>query len=206
MTTEIDLYLASKSPRRSELLRQIGISFTVLAVEVDETLKKNEIAEDYVLRLALEKAKAGWLSDQHQSEKTVLGSDTAVVINGHILGKPDNRDDAIRMLTLLSGNTHQVMSAVTVAKQGKNPDEPELRSVLSVSDVTFKPLSRSQIERYWQTGECADKAGAYAIQGMAAAFVTHLSGSYTGVMGLPLYETAELLQQAGISTNFLVVS
>ena len=206
MTLEIDLYLASQSPRRSELLTQIGISFAVLAVDVDETVKSNEMAEDYVLRLAREKAKMGWFSAKHQYEKVVLGSDTAVVINGKILGKPENREDAIRMLSLLSGNTHQVMSAVALAIKGENSTEPELRSVISVSDVTFKTLSSLEIEQYWQTGECSDKAGAYAIQGIAAAFVTHLSGSYSGVMGLPLYETVELLHQADISTNFLVLS
>lgn len=206
MTAEINLYLASQSPRRSELLSQIGVSFAVLAVDVDETVKENENPEDYVLRLAKEKAKSGWFSAKHQYEKVVLGSDTAVVINGKILGKPENREHAIKMLTLLSGKTHQVMSAVALAIKGENSTEPELRSVISVSEVTFKTLSSDEIEQYWQTGECSDKAGAYAIQGMAAAFVTHLSGSYSGVMGLPLYETAEILHQAGVKTNFLVLS
>ena len=206
MTVEINLYLASQSPRRSELLSQIGFSFSVLAVDVDETVKENENPQDYVIRLAKDKAKSGWFSAKHEYEKVVLGSDTAVVINGKILGKPENREDAIRMLSLLSGNTHQVMSAVALAIKGENSTEPELRSVISVSDVTFKTLSSLEIEQYWQTGECSDKAGAYAIQGIAAAFVTHLSGSYSGVMGLPLYETVEILHQAGISPNFLVLS
>ena len=206
MTAEINLYLASQSPRRSELLSQIGVSFAVLAVDVDETVKENENPEDYVLRLAKEKAKSGWFSAKHKYEKVVLGSDTAVVFYGKILGKPENREHAIKMLTLLSGKTHQVMSAVALAIKGENSTEPELRSVISVSEVTFKTLSSDEIEQYWQTGECSDKAGAYAIQGMAAAFVTHLSGSYSGVMGLPLYETAEILHQAGVKTNFLVLS
>lgn len=206
MITDFDLYLASQSPRRSELLKQIGISFAVLAVEVDETTKDNERAEDYVLRLAKEKAKMGWFSAKHQCDKAVLGSDTIVVINGRILGKPDNREHAMSMLALLSGKTHQVMTAVALAQKGEDPTKPELSNIISVSDVTFKSLSSLEIEQYWQTGECSDKAGAYAIQGIAAAFITHLSGSYSGVMGLPLHETVELLHQAGIGTDFLVVS
>ena len=206
MTIDFDLYLASQSPRRSELLKQIGISFSVLAVEVDETTKDNERAEDYVLRLAEEKAKMGSFSAKHLRDKAVLGSDTIVVINEGILGKPDNREHAISMLASLSGKTHQVMTAVALAQKGEDPTKPELSSVISVSDVTFKSLSNLEIDQYWQTGECSDKAGAYAIQGIAAAFITHLSGSYSGVMGLPLYETVELLHQAGISTDFLVVS
>lgn len=206
MIIDFDFYLASQSPRRSELLKQIGISFVVLAVEVDETIKDNERAEDYVLRLAEEKAKMGWFSAKHLCDKAVLGSDTIVVINERILGKPDNREHAISMLTSLSGKTHQVMTAVALAQKGEDPTKPELSSVISVSDVTFKSLSNLEIEQYWQTGECSDKAGAYAIQGIAAAFITHLSGSYSGVMGLPLHETVELLHQAGISTDFLVVS
>lgn len=205
MTIEIDLYLASQSPRRGELLTQIGVSFSVLSVDLDETPKHNESAEDYVIRLAKEKAAAGW-NVVKQKIKPVLGSDTAVVINGEILGKPENKDDAKRMLNLLSGKTHQVMTAVALAIPSENPQQPELSSVISVSDVTFKLLSDSEIERYAGTGESDDKAGAYAIQGLAAAFITHLSGSYSGVMGLPLYETVELLNKAGISVDSLVVS
>ena len=205
MTIEIDLYLASQSPRRGELLTQIGISFAVLAVDVDETVKYNEIAGDYVFRLAKEKAAAGW-SAAKQKIKPVLGSDTAVVINGEILGKPENKDDAKRMLNLLSGKTHQVMTAVALATPPKNSQQPELSCVISVTDVTFKLLSNSEIKWYVGTGESDDKAGSYAIQGLAAAFITHLSGSYSGVMGLPLYETVELLNKAGISVDSLVVS
>ena len=205
MTTENSLYLASQSPRRRELLSQIGISFTVLSVHVDETVKNDEIAENYVLRLAKEKALAGWKSDK-QNIKAVLGSDTAVVIDGEILGKPADKEDAIRMLHLLSGKTHQVMSAVALASKTENTSQVELNRVISVSEVTFKILSNAEIERYINTGEGDDKAGSYAIQGTAAAFITHLSGSYSGVMGLPLYETAELLNKAGISSDSLVVS
>ena len=205
MTIDIDLYLASQSPRRSELLTQIGVSFSVLSVDIDETAKYNEIAKDYVIRLAKEKAAAGWNAVK-QKTKPVLGSDTAVVINGEILGKPENNADAKRMLKLLSGKTHQVMTAVALAMPSKNPQQPELSYVISVSDVTFKLLSDSEIERYVATGEGDDKAGSYAIQGLAAAYITHLSGSYSGVMGLPLYETLELLNKAGIRADSLVVS
>jgi len=201
----IDLYLASQSPRRSELLTQVGISFAVLAVDVDETVKNNETAEEYVIRLAKEKALAGWNSKKHET-KPVLGSDTAVVVNGEILGKPENNADAKRMLGLLSANTHQVMTAVALATQSASPNQPELSTVISVSDVTFKVLSDHEIEHYVYSGECDDKAGSYAIQGLAAAFIIHLSGSYSGVMGLPLYETIDLLNKAGISANSLVVS
>jgi len=205
MTIETNLYLASQSPRRSELLTQIGISFDVLAVDIDETVNNNESAQEYVVRLANEKALAGWNAENH-IKKPVLGSDTAVVINGEILGKPKNKEDARRMVQLLSGNTHQVMTAVALASKGLNTTEPELSNVLSVSEVTFKRLSPDEVTNYVNSGECNDKAGAYAIQGMAAAFITHLSGSYSGVMGLPLYETVELLNNAGIRADSLVVS
>jgi len=205
MTNEYVLYLASQSPRRRELLSQIGIFYSVLSVDVDESVKNDEVAEDYVLRLAREKALAACKAKK-QNRKAVLGADTAVVINGKILGKPENRDDAKRMLRLLSGKTHQVMSAVALASKAEHSPQVELSSVLSVSDVTLKVLSNAEIEQYIDTGECDDKAGSYAIQGLAAAFITHLSGSYSGVMGLPLYETVELLKKAGISSDFLVVS
>lgn len=200
MTTAIDLYLASQSPRRSELLSQIGISFSVLSVSIDEIPKINEAPQEYVLRLAKEKAIAGWNS-LNQINKPVLGSDTAVVINSEILGKPQNNEDAKQMLHLLSGKTHQVMTAVALAVPSNSTDFPELREVISVSEVSFKTLSDLEIERYVNSGECNDKAGSYAIQGLAAAFISNLSGSYSGVMGLPLYETTELLQNALYEKN-----
>jgi len=199
------LYLASQSPRRSELLTQIGVSFTVLAVDIDETVKNNEIAENYVTRLAKEKALASW-NESPFNNKVVLGSDTVVVINGEILGKPESEQDAKRMLLLLSGKTHQVMTAVALAQAAENSSQPELDHILNVSEVSFKALSTTEIEQYIASGECDGKAGAYAIQGAAAAFITHLSGSYSGVMGLPLYETMALLNKAGISQDSLVVS
>ena len=208
MTTKNNLYLASKSPRRSELLTQIGISFTTLAVDIDETVSPNELAQEYVLRLAKEKALAGWNLSEEQ-DKAVLGSDTTVVVNGEILGKPGSHLDAKRMLRLLSGKTHKVMTAVALAM---TPDDfslknkPELSSVINVNEVSFKELSDTEIEQYVDSGECDDKAGSYAIQGLAAAYITHLSGSYSGVMGLPLYETLELLKNAGIGQDSLVVS
>lgn len=205
MTTEIALYLASQSPRRRELLTQVGIAFDVIAVDIDETARIDEKAEDYVLRLAQEKALAGWNSEK-EKKTPVLGSDTSVVINGEILGKPEDHDDAKRMLNLLSGKTHQVMTAVALITPNKNATKPELSSVISVSDVTFKVLSDAELEQYVLSGECDDKAGSYAIQGLAAAFITHISGSYSAVMGLPLYETVELLNKAGIRVDSLVVS
>jgi len=199
------LYLASQSPRRSELLTQIGVSFSILAVDIDENVKNNETAKDYVMRLAKEKALAAW----HQSpfsDKVVLGSDTAVVIDGQILGKPENEQDAKRMLLLLSGKTHQVMTGVALAQTTKSSNQPELDHILNVSEVSFKTLAAKEIEQYLSSGEYEGKAGAYAIQGAAAAFITHLSGSYSGVMGLPLYETMTLLNNAGIRQDSLVVS
>jgi septum formation protein len=203
-TKNIDLYLASKSPRRRELLTQVGIRFDVLDVDIDETQKVNETAKDYVIRLAREKAVAGW-NNEKPDHKPVLGSDTAVVIQGEILGKPENREDAIRMLNLLSGQTHQVMTAVALLKPFSNNVKNvqyELNSVINVSDVTFKVLSEQEIAQYVDSGEGVDKAGSYAIQGKAAAFITHLSGSYSGVMGLPLFETVKLLNKSAISTDF----
>ena len=203
--TEISLFLASQSPRRRELLTQVGISFDVLSIDIDERVKKNEIAEDYVVRLASEKARAGW-NVITKEPKAVLGSDTAVVIDGQILGKPENAADAKKILALLSGKTHQVMTAVALVSQDTSSSPAELSSIINVSDVTFKVLSNTEIEQYVLTGECDDKAGSYAIQGLAAAFITHLSGSYSGVMGLPLFETVELLNKAGIKADSLVVS
>lgn len=205
MTTEINLYLASQSPRRSELLTQIGVPFTVLAVNIDETVKAKESPEDYVIRLAKEKASAGWIITKN-TNKAVLGSDTAVVIEGVILGKPKDNNDAKRMLNLLSGKTHQVMTAVALVVPSENAEIAEPRTVISVSEVSFKRLLTTEIEQYVYSGECDDKAGSYAIQGLAAAFITHLSGSYSGVMGLPLYETLELLNNAGIRQDSLVLS
>ena len=180
--------LASRSPRRRELLQQIAVNFRVVDVDVDERRLADETAGRYVARLALEKARAGRLIS---AGLPVLGADTAVVCGDDVLGKPADRADAMRMLQLLSGRTHQVLTAVALA------DGDEAVSVNS-SSVTFRTLTEGERAAYWASGEPADKAGGYAIQGLAAKFISRIEGSYSGVMGLPLYETAALLQAAGI--------
>jgi septum formation protein len=185
-----DLLLASRSPRRRELLGQLGVSFEVVEIAVDETRCANEPPADYVIRLAEEKAAAG--AAAHPGGTAVLGADTAVVVDGETLGKPRDKDQAVDMLTRLSGRVHEVMSGVALWHRGK------LRSVISISEVRFRELSPAECAAYWAGGEPRGKAGAYAIQGRAGAFVTHLSGSYSGVVGLPLYETEQLLRRAGI--------
>lgn len=187
------IYLASGSPRRRELLEQIGIDHTRLHVDMPEQQTPGEAAEDYVTRLALAKARAGWQAlSEHQPQWPVLGADTAVVIDHDILGKPHDQADAIAMLTRLAGREHRVLSAVAMV-QGEHE---AVR--LSTTRVSFAPLSPTQCEAYWHSGEPQDKAGGYAIQGLAASFIRHIDGSYSGVMGLPLCETSELLQQFGI--------
>jgi septum formation protein len=188
------LILASQSPRRRELLAQLGYQFDCIAADINEDVHKDEQPGDYVDRLAREKAKhiAQPLSE---SSTLVLGSDTTVVINGKILGKPESINQCIEMLTLLSNNNHQVYTSVAVA-QGEN-----IKSVIVCTDVYFKKLSPQEITRYWQTGEPQDKAGAYGIQGIGGQFVTKIEGSYSSVVGLPLYETAQLLAQFGLPTS-----
>ena len=204
MIKDFDFYLASQSPRRYELLSQVSLSFETLSIDIDESVLASETPQDYVARLAKEKAFAGYAI--RVNNVPVLGADTSVVIDGQILGKPKDADDAERMLGLLSGKSHQVMTAVSLVYQDVNSSNVELRSTLCVSDVSFKVLTKDEITDYVSTGESMDKAGSYAIQGKAAAFITHLSGSYSGVMGLPLYETIELLNNAPISIDSLVVS
>jgi len=192
MSAPFDIYLASASPRRRELLTQIGIRYELLKVTVPEIPLLGEKAQDFVQRVALEKAQAGKCLLTPEDTHPVLGADTAVVIDGCILGKPADRQEELGMLTSLSGRRHQVMSAVAMAAE-------HAAVILNISQVTFRNLSVEEIEAYWESGECYDKAGAYAIQGRAAIFVQELRGSYSGVMGLPLYETAALLQQFGIN-------
>lgn len=187
------IILASKSPRRHELLAQLGVNFIYKVSDIDEKPLNNETAVDLVARLAAAKAQAVYDQLDDSSDTIVLGSDTVVSVDQHILGKPKNQQEAAEMLALLSGRTHQVLTAVTLVK------ESEPSSVIVSNDVTFRVLKDEEIEAYWQTGEPSDKAGSYAIQGLAAQFISHLQGSYSAVMGLPLYETAQLLQQAGIS-------
>ena len=185
------VYLASRSPRRSELLRQIGVAHRLLDVEVDESPRAGESPGDYVLRLAAEKAAAGREILRDRRDVLVLGADTAVVIDDEILGKPRDRGHALTMLAALSGTTHRVFSGVAVIGE-------TLQTRLSVSEVSFRRIDRAEAEAYWASGEPCDKAGGYAIQGVGAVFVSDLHGSYSGVMGLPLYETAELLGNQGI--------
>lgn len=182
------LFLASQSPRRRELLTQIGVDFEPLDATIDETPAPGEPARDYVRRVAREKAGAGLLQVAAVPGALVLGADTEVVLDGVVFGKPSDAADATRMLQQLSGRTHQVISAVAVVSAGR-----ELEAV-SVSEVSFATLTAPEIAAYVATGEPFGKAGAYAIQGRGACFVAHLSGSHSGVMGLPIFETTSLLR------------
>jgi septum formation protein len=197
------IYLASRSPRRRELLKQVGISFEIVlfredarrGVDVDESPQAGESPSDYVLRVACSKAEAASLrlNQRRLPAYPVLAADTTVVLDGRILGKPADEADAVAMLTALAGKSHQVLTAVAVGRYER------LETRLSTSTIEFAALTPAQIRSYVATGEPLDKAGAYAIQGRAGAFVRHLAGSYTGVMGLPLYETVELLETFGLS-------
>jgi septum formation protein len=183
------LCLASMSPRRRELLAQIGVPHTVVAAHVDETRQPTEQPADYVARLARLKAAT---VRQRGEGLPVLAADTTVVLEGSLFGKPSGRADALAMLAALAGKTHQVLTAVALATD---------RSValrVNSSSVRFRNIERAEMEAYWETGEPRDKAGGYAIQGYGAVFVAALNGSYSSVMGLPLLETAELLREAGL--------
>ncbi|WP_439887563.1 Maf family protein [Pseudomonas sp. MBLB4123] len=186
------LYLASGSPRRRELLAQIGVPFTPRIVPVDECVLPGESAEAYVERLAREKALAALATLEQAADAVVLGADTAVVLEGRILGKPADRSEALETLGALSGREHQVLTAVALASPAR------VASRVVVSRVGFRALSRAEIEAYWASGEPRDKAGSYGIQGLAAVFVRQLQGSYSAVVGLPLCETAELLAEFAI--------
>ena len=201
MITQLDrsIYLASRSARRRELLSQIGVRFHMLMFrdkpetdpDLDETVLAGETPALYVERVARAKAHAGWrrLEQRNLPRAAVLAADTTVALDGRILGKPADRRDAAVMLAALSGRRHEVLSAVALKY------ESQMECALSVSEVEFKVLSAEEIRQYVVTGECDDKAGAYAIQGRAAQFVARLNGSFSGVMGLPLYETAQLLER-----------
>jgi len=184
------IYLASRSPRRQELLQQVGVHYELLPVTVDETPAAGEKAADYAQRLALAKAQAGWSSLAGKNPLPVLGADTVVVANAAIMGKPRDRQQAIEMLQVLSGATHEVLTAVALVAEDRLVR-------LNTSRVTFRTLSLPECEAYWESGEPLDKAGAYAIQGLGAAFITRLEGSYSGVMGLPLFETVDMLETFG---------
>ncbi len=187
-----DIYLASQSPRRRELLEQIGVDYEVLMVDVDEQVQDNESAQDFVCRVALDKARAGWRMLPDDGRRPVLGADTVVVTGSGIFGKPRDREHATHMLQQLSGRTHTVLTAVALV------GETEAVQV-QTSHVTFRTVTTVECEAYWDTGEPADKAGGYAIQGRAAVFISRIEGSYSGIMGLPLFETAELLKDSGIT-------
>jgi septum formation protein len=181
------IYLASASPRRSALLAQIEVAHEVRPVDVDETPRAGEAPARYALRVAEDKARALWQQLAPRERRPVLAADTTVALGHEILGKPADRDDARRILGLLSDREHEVHTAVALLHEGGSG------SRVSTSTVSFRTLAPGEIDRYWDSGEPADKAGAYAVQGRAAVFIRHLSGSYSGVMGLPLYETWELL-------------
>ncbi len=193
MKTSTPIILASGSPRRRELLEQIGVSFRVVGAAVNETVLRSELPLAYVSRLAQAKAAAGWERSRDSGGVPVLAADTAVVLDGKILGKPADGNDAIAMLLRLSGRAHEVMTAVALRTAAG------LEVKVSHSTVTFRSIDADEARAYWETGEPADKAGAYAIQGYAAIFIADLEGSYSGVMGLPLFETAALLNAAGIT-------
>jgi septum formation protein len=186
------IFLASASPRRRELLRQIGVRVRLLEIRVDEASLSSEEPGRYVTRLACTKAEAGWMRRAADTGAPVLAADTAVIVQGSILGKPKDRSDAAMMLKRLSGRSHEVLTAVALRSM------MGVESRLSRSVVSFRDISAAEAERYWHTGEPCDKAGGYGIQGFGAVFIENLSGSYSGVMGLPLYETAQLLDAAGV--------
>lgn len=188
------LYLASQSPRRRELLAQIGVVPQVLRIDIDESRRGDEAAADYVQRLAQEKAEAGWqlIKSTGLPLLPVLGADTAVVIDGAILGKPLDADDGRAMLQRLSGRTHEVLTGVALC------GPRGVQVAMSRTQVRFGGLSATDIEHYWASGEPRDKAGGYGIQGLAAIFIEHIEGSYSGVVGLPLFEAAALLRPYGI--------
>lgn len=188
------IILASASPRRKELLDQINVNYIVYPVNIDETPKCAEVAKDYVIRVAAEKSAA--CIKIIKSSLPVLAADTSVVIDGLILGKPENETHAAEMLSQLSGKTHCVYSAVSLRTQ-----EGSHYQALSMTKVSFKEITVKEIKAYWQTGEPEGKAGGYAIQGLASIFIKSIKGSFSGVVGLPLFETAELLSKQGITIN-----
>jgi septum formation protein len=199
-----NIYLASRSPRRRELLKQIGVVFQVVQLredprrgaDVDETVRPAEAPADYALRIARAKAELAvhYLQRRSLQRWPVLAADTTVVCDQRVIGKPADAEDAIRILTSLSGRPHEVISAVAVALAER------VEIALSLSKVWFRKLSEEEVRRYVASGESFDKAGAYAVQGRAAAFVTRIEGSYSGIMGLPLAETADLLAKFGVET------
>ena len=193
---ELSLILASSSPRRKKILETMGLAFAVISADVDESLREDESAADMVVRLAVAKTAA----IAAQPGQIIIGADTAVVLNEKIFGKPVDAGDALQMLLELSGRTHQVMTGVAVATSAG------VQSELCVSDVRFREISPDEAQRYWQSGEPRGKAGAYAIQGRGGVFVGAIMGSYTSVVGLPVFEAARLLRNAGLETLPIIQS
>ncbi|MCK4950347.1 MAG: septum formation inhibitor Maf [Gammaproteobacteria bacterium] len=186
------VYLASVSPRRQELLSQIGVNFQQLSVDVEEQRSESETPEQYVKRVALDKAQAGWNSEERVLGIPVLGADTEVVVDGQVMGKPQDHQHAMEMLDKLSGKEHQVISVVALVQGSRQ------QLLVNLNKVYFRDLSQEEKQAYCKSGGPLGKAGGYGIQGLAAAFISHLEGSYSGVMGLPLYETSKLLREFGI--------
>lgn len=186
------IVLASRSPRRSQLLRQIGVPHEVLAVDFDEARLPGEAPREYVGRVARDKATHALRLPAGPGGRPLLVADTVVVLGDELLGKPQDESECVRILGLLSGRVHEVLTAVVLHAGGG------LQTALSVSRVAFRTIGESERRAYWATGEPVDKAGAYAVQGLGAVFVERIEGSYSGVMGLPLFETARLLADAGI--------
>lgn len=197
------IILASASARRQELLSQIGVCFTVRSQDIDESIRSNELASTYVIRMAQEKAKSAlsaFHANKDSNDTLVLAADTSVVCDADVFGKPMDAADAVDMLQRLSGREHRVLSAVTLATQAK------LRTVLSETRVKFREISIAEAQQYYKSGEPVGKAGGYAIQGYAAVFIEELIGSYSGVMGLPLFETAQLLSEFAVPLQFTIPS
>ncbi len=186
----MDIHLASSSPRRHEILTAMGLRFTAAGVDIDETRYEGEPVADMVVRLAIAKAAAA--RENLDQSLPIIGADTAVVIGDQVLGKPGSQDEAVQMLASLSGRSHTVLTGVALDYAGV------VRTTTSLTEVRFREISPDEAQSYWQSGEPLDKAGAYAVQGIAGIFVEELSGSYSGVVGLPVFETAALLADAGL--------
>ena len=194
--TDPQIYLASSSPRRQQLLDQIKVRYLLLAPQINETPRPQEPPVDYALRIAIEKARTGRKLQQEATPSIpylpVLGADTVVTSDNNIFGKPKNREDSLNMLEQLSGKSHDVISAIALITRDKE------YTAVCTSSVTFRHTTPEEREQYWLSGEPEGKAGSYAIQGTGAVFISNISGSYSGVMGLPLFETAKILQESGI--------
>ncbi len=187
----MDIHLASSSPRRHEILVALGLRFTAAGVDIEETRYDGEPVADMVVRLAVAKAAAARATvDQ---SVPVIGADTAVAVDDQVLGKPVSGDEAAQMLASLSGRTHEVLTGVALDYAGR------VRTATSVTEVRFREISPDEARAYWQSGEPIDKAGAYAVQGIGGSFVEDISGSYSGVVGLPVFEMAALLAEAGLN-------